>query len=181
MVKITANNFDGDMAPWIIEQAFASLTAAICLSDISKAKGMSDEEIDEHRGAICTILIANSRLICQACGKEWQDSYIETFLLQKQDGLEQFLVDMGVLDMTSVEAANKEAEKYLSSLASFAFEPKAIAREKTYNKLIADNVPEESAKKIAKRLADVSEGKLEWKDFAHESSYILTALFKNEL
>ena len=180
MIKISANNFEGDMAPWIIEQAVASLTAAIYLNETYNGKGLPEEEVDEHQEAVNTILIANSKLVCQACGQEWHDSYLQTFILQKHDGLEKFLVEMGLLDMTSIEAANKEAEKYLASLAAFAFEPKAIAREKTFDKLITDKVPEEAAKKIAKRLSEVSEGKLEWKDFAREGAHILTSLSKNE-
>ena len=176
MIKISANNFEGDMAPWIVEQAAASLTAAIYLNDTFRIKGLSEEEIEEHQGAIYTIMTANGRLICQACDKEWDVSYLEKFVLQKNDGLELFLVEMGILDMTSIEAANKEAEKYLASLATFAFEPKAIAKEKAYDKLISDKIPDEAAKKIAKRLSEVSEGKLEWKDFAAESARILTSL-----
>jgi len=181
MVKITSNAFEGDMSPWIIEQGIGGLTAGAYLSETFNSKGLSEEEIEERKGAIYTVLVSNGRLIAMACGKEWQESYLEKFILEGSGGLEKFLVEMGLLDITTEEAVKQEAEKLVANLANFAFEPKTIAKERTQEKLMADGINEETAKKIARRMSEVAEGKLAWKDFAAESAKIIATHTSKDL
>ncbi|MCL2474753.1 MAG: hypothetical protein FWF37_01270 [Chloroflexi bacterium] len=181
MVKITSNIFEGDMSPWIIEQGLGGLTAGVYLTETFNSKGLNEEEVEEHKGAIYTVLTSSGRLVAMACGKEWQESYLEMFILEGTGGLEKFLVEMGLMNITTEEAINQEAEKLVAHLANFAFEPKAIAKERTQEKLIADGIDEETAKKIAKRMSEVVEGKLAWKDFAIEATKIIAAQTTKDL
>ncbi|MFZ5586549.1 MAG: hypothetical protein ACOZHQ_11515 [Thermodesulfobacteriota bacterium] len=166
--------FPFNMASWCSEKSQSVLfTFTTLLSMINRCTDLNQETREYLQAIISGGIWNGSKLLALSCGADWQPMDADDIFGKGREGLENILVEYGLLSETSQDRIKWNILQFYISIEALVDGPRVPNRTLLHALLAKRELDHSGVTLISELLEKVTMGDLDWDKFVEEAKIII--------